>query len=184
MSFRDINLPVTFTEFTPGYCFRSYDQFGNDVARNLIVTLPGTVTPWNYGPNQPGNSVRDRPWLVTDEVTGAPVNGGTVTWSPAYGRWVSVYPTPSGTGIRMIWVGSLSELENYDGGEPGTVSEVTGPFWERDTALNDLVPIGVGTTIATVGTSTQVFDDATPGDPKLVGVYFIKRTCRLYRTFS
>lgn len=178
----ELILNVTFTPFASGYCFTSYNQFGNDVANALIVTFPGNYTAWNFGPNQPGNSDRSRPWLVTDGADNAPL--GVATWSPTYGKWIAPHPTPPSGDLRVLWVGSLTSLETYDGGEAGTVTDTTGPFWEADTAFDDKFPLGVGATITTVATNDDVFDDATPGAPQARSVYFLKRTTRIYRVFS
>jgi hypothetical protein len=181
----DSILPTSFTPFPPGYCFQSYNQFGADIARNLLVVLPGTITPWNIGPNQPVASLRDRPWLVTDAETGAPVQGmGGAAWAPAYGKWVVEYPVPASGFERRLWIGTLNDLETYDGGSVGTVSDTTGPFWEQDTNFDDKGIIGVGGTRTPVNTDFNVFDDATPGLPALRTVYIIKRTLRIYRTYS
>lgn len=181
----DFILPSSFTPLPSGYCFQTYNQFGADLARSIITTLPGSITPWNIGPNQPVSSLRDRPWLVTDSDTGAPVAGmGGATWAPAYGKWVVEYPVPASGFERRIWVGTLNDLETYDGGTVGTVSDTTGPFWEQDTDFDDKVPIGVGAVVTPVGTNLDVFDDAVPGAPQLRSVYIIKRTGRIYRTYS
>lgn len=180
-----IFLPVQFTPFPPGYCFTTYTAFGSDIASNLRVELPGNITPINYGPNQPASNLRDRPWMVTDAETQAPVAGmGMATWSPTYGKWVVPHQIPASSSVRMDWTASLSVLETFDGGSPGTVSPTTGPFWEVDTDWADKVPIGVGAVIAAVSTNQDVFDDAAPGTPQLRAVYKIKRTARIFRTYA
>lgn len=180
---QNLEMNVTFTEFA-SYCFTSYNQFGNDIANALSVQFPGSFTPWNFGPNQPGSSQRSLPWFVTDLATGAPVNGGQVAWSPTYGRWVAEYPIPASSGVRWDWVLSLTDLETFDGGSAGTVSDTTGPFWEVDALWADKFGLGVGTVIPTVATNLDVFDDAAPGAPQARSFYKIKRTARRFRTFS
>jgi hypothetical protein len=147
----------------------------------ITAELPGDFTVWNVGPNEPTVENRGKPWLKTDNTTG--VWTGTFTYSPTFGLWLRPHWGGNGSppfNERRLFSGTLTDLETYDGGEPGTVSDVTGPFWERDTNWNDKWPLGVGTLIPVVETDLQVFDDAVPGDPKARGAYFIKPTGRLY----
>lgn len=181
---QNLDMTVTFTELVPGYCFTSYNQFGNDIARALSVQFPGSFTPWNFGPNQPGSSQRSLPWFVTDLSTGAPVNGGVATWSPTYGRWVSPYPIPASSAVRWEWEGTLTALETFDGGSAGTVSDTTGPFWMQDPNYTARFSIGASPTVTTVGTNAAVFDVGTPAVPEARFNYKIMRTARIFRTFS
>ena len=77
-------------------------------------------------------------------------------------------------------MGSLTNLESYDGGEPGTISQSTGSFWVQDTAFTDKWPLGVGALIAAPLGTLSVFDDATPGVPDAIGIYVIKPSGRLW----
>jgi hypothetical protein len=181
----DTLLPKTVNPPPPGYCPENYLQLFTDIANAISTFLPGTITPWNIGSAEPSNQFRDRPWLVTDSVTGAPVfNGVGATWSPVYGKWVKTHPFQASSGFRMLWEDALANLESLDGGSPGTVTDTTGPFWEVDANWADKFPLGVGTEIAIVGTNADVFDDAAPGAPQGRGIYFIKRTARIYSVFS
>ncbi|HEU4344055.1 MAG TPA: hypothetical protein VFU31_21075 [Candidatus Binatia bacterium] len=152
----------------------------HNLLTQITGELPGEFTVWNVGPNEPSVENRSKPWLKIDSSTG--VWTGIFSYSPAFGLWLQPHWH---NGVppfneRRLFVGSLTDLETYDGGSPGTVSDVTGPFWERATEFDNKWPLGVGTLIPNVATDAQIFDDAVPGDPKARGVYFIKCTSRLY----
>ena len=83
--------------------------------------------------------------------------------------------------MRQIWIGTLTSLETYDGGESGTISQSTGAFWENDALFSDKWPLGVGVTALLPATDYTVFDVGTPAGPQARGVYVIKRTARIYR---
>lgn len=66
-------------------------------------------------------------------------------WEASVGAWVARHPYTFGTDVRVFWTGSLANIDTFDGGEAGTVGDAAGPMWERDTAMNGRVAIGVGT---------------------------------------
>lgn len=147
----------------------------------IQVFFPIEFAIWNFGPDEPTVENRSFPWHKTDEATGVGV--GDFDWAPTLGRWVKNHWLPSGivpTSERRLFVGPSGDVDTYDGGSSGTVSSITGPFWEIDTSFNDKSLIGVGTTYTPVGTDFQIFDDATPGDPKFRSVYVLKPTGRIY----
>jgi hypothetical protein len=178
----DINLQVIAPVFPPGFCPSSPQNMANQIAAGLQVIFPGNFTVWNVGSDEPLVDNRDRPWLKLDTTNGTVV--GVFSWSPAYGLWVSTHPLPPGGSMRQIWVGTLTDLETYDSGEAGTISAVTGPFWEVDSAFAGFWPIGVNGTYTPAGSNFAVFDDATPGVPHAIAVYFIKRSARTLRRGS
>lgn len=183
MAISNVNLPVTVTPFPPGTCFQSDQDLANAIAAAIQVTFPGKFTPWNIGPSQPGVNDRDKPWLQTDSVTNTIT--GIFTWSPFYGVWASDHWLYNGgtppLNERRIFVGTLSNLETYDGGSPGTVSPVTGPFWVQDTAFNDLVPIGVNSVVnAPLATANRFTPASTSNSPDVIGVYFIMPSGRIF----
>ena len=166
--------------FPVGYCPASQQQFADDIANALEVFFPGEFSLTILSPNQPTVEQRSMIWAKSDASTGVIV--GFFTWNVVIGAWAKNHwnggtiPTLE----RRIFVGTLTQLETYDGGEAGTVSQSTGPFWERDTDFSDKWPIGVGTEIAAPLGTSSIFDDATPGTPDAIGVYFIKPTARVW----
>jgi hypothetical protein len=178
----DIILRTEVAPFPPGYCPSSQQQFANDIATALEVFFPGEFALTIKSPNQPTVEQRGYTWNKTDASTGQSI--GYFEWNIVVGQWtrnhwpLGVIPTLE----RRIFVGTLLQLETYDGGESGTVSQSTGPFWQQDTAFTDRWIMGVGTAPSPAAplALTQVFDDAAPGDPKAIGVYFIKPTARLW----
>jgi hypothetical protein len=180
MAADDIDLEVIAPTFPPGYCPQTNQQLANDIAAGLRVILPGEFAFWIVGPDEPTVEQRDFAWLRTDSISGVWTN--IFTWSPLYGAWLEPHPvSPSGS-ARQLWVGTQTDLETYDGGEAGTVSATTGPFWSADAAFADKWPLGVGAGPALLpATNYTVFDVGTPAAPDARGVFFIQRTARIYR---
>ena len=123
---QDISLPVVPPVFPPNYCF-SPQQYANDLASGLIVSLPGTVTPWNIGPNAPSTALRDRPWRKIDSSTGVSV--GDFDWSPLYGKWLKQHFHEGSPYYQIVPVGT--NLDTFDGGEAGAATPIAGPFWKQ-----------------------------------------------------
>lgn len=186
MSLNNVQLPVTFTEFPPGTCFGTDSDLANAIAGNLVVTFPGSLTPWNIGPQVPSVDNRDKPWLKINAVDSSIV--GVFTWNTVQGQWTQNHWQYNGgtppLQERRIFVGTLTDLETYDGGAPGTVSAVTGPFWVQDPQFQDKWPIGSGGVTPVVqiplGTADIFSVTPTPADPKAIGVFFIKPSGRIF----
>lgn len=130
-------ITLTAGTFPEGYCFTTLQQYYNDILSLTDAQLPGTITPFNYGAEKPDPSF-DYPWIRTDD------NGNfdRIYTFGSLGVWTSPHPTPPGSNERRIWVGLLSELPTYDGGDGGGLSTITGPMWEVDTAFNLRFPYG------------------------------------------
>jgi hypothetical protein len=179
-----MNTPIQLTVLsgTVTSCPRTTQALATAIAAAQRVLLPVDVSFFIAGPNEPTVEQRSLVWVKTDAATEVIV--GLYRWSPLYSAWLrnhwefigGVPPTYE----RRLFFGTLNQLETHDGGESGTVTNTTGPFWEVDSTKADKWPIGVGTEVVTVNTTAQVFDDAVPGDPAAVGVYFIKPTGRLF----
>lgn len=182
MAISDINLQVNVTPFPPGTCFQTDQDLADGVAAALQVIFPGTLTAWNIGSSQPSVENRDKPWLRLDAITNTIT--GIFSWSPVYGLWTENHWLYNGGTPpfqeRRIFVGTLTNLQTYDGGEAGTVSDVTGPFWVQDTVFTDGIPVGVGAKVTVPDTTivSNVTDGASPLN--LVGVYFIKPSGRIF----
>lgn len=175
----DNTLQVTAATFPVGYCPRSNQQLANDIAAGMRVTFTGTFTTITSS-TEPSVEYRGSIWIKTDATSGAVL--GEFTFSSIYGIWLA-YHWPFNivpTRERKLFVGTTGQLEVFDGGEAGAVTETTGAFWEEDTLWQDKFPLGVGTLIVSAGTNVNIFDDATPGVPAGRGAYFIKPTARRY----
>lgn len=180
MATGDIILRTAVSPFPPGFCPASNQALADAIADSMEVFFPGEFALTIKSPNQPTVEQRTYTWNKTDASTGQSV--GYYEWNTIVGQWTrnhwpgGVIPTLE----RRLFVGTLNQLEVYDLGEPGTVSQSTGPFWERDTAFSDLWPLGVGALIAAPLGTLAVFDDATPGVPNAIGCYFVKPTQRIW----
>ena len=218
------NLPLT-------YCPSNYQQLANDIISGTQATFNSAIgnSFFNFGPTTPALNNQVYPWL--DE------NGNWWVFSSGY--WLRQNSVAAGGSERRIYVGNTTDLQTYDGGTVGAVSNWTGPMWEVDTAFEARFPVGVGTfaasgvvnvngtttstavagedqhtlTIAEMpahahnffplvtadannggangvqyGTTASVSTSSTGGGaahnnlPPFYGVYFIKRTGRVYYT--
>lgn len=108
----------------------------------LLVSLLGAeisgMAFFNYGNTTPSPDNQDKPWRRLN-------TNGTPDREYDYvgGVWLARHPVAPGTII--MYDGAEATIDTFDGGEAGTVSETTGPMWERVTALNARFPLGVGT---------------------------------------
>lgn len=167
-----------------GFCLSATSV--HDLLTQIQAFLPGEFTVWNVGPNQPTVENRTTPWHKTDPTTGIGV--GDFDYSAVFGLWLKNHWINNGGSPpfneRRLFIGSLIDLETFEGGEPGTISDVTGPFWVQDTTFNNLIPVGVGAFIATP--NTVIVSPRIPSagsvanDPGAIGVFFIKPSSRIY----
>lgn len=104
---------------------------------------------------EPDPDDRDKLWIELD-ASSNPVRH----WIFANGlwRWPHEVPAAPNSHERRLWVGTEAELETYDGGSAGTVSDVSGPFWEVDHDFDQRIPIGPGT-LPDSGTVIAVGDE-------------------------
>lgn len=163
-------IPSTLPE---GTCYTNEQERFNGYTAQLVGYLPINFTTWNTGSSEPTVENRGLPWHKTN--AGAP----DYNYDFFNGQWVSLYWPPASSSLRMLWVGTLTALETFDGGEAGTVSDDTGPFWERDTDFTDKILIGAGT--VAVNTNSSTLADGTSATDQVRGLYVIKRTGRKYR---
>jgi len=121
------------------YCFTTYQQLLTDFAALLSAYVPGQYNFFNYGDSEPAVEDRSKPWLRT--VAGVPERWYVYSG----GNWIWPHEVPASGKERRIWVGTLTELKTYDGGEDTAITSTTGPFWEEDTDFAGRSPMGVGT---------------------------------------
>lgn len=121
-------------------CFESVQQLYNTFVDKTTAYVAGSYSQFNYGDTVPSVDDQDRPWIRT--VNGLPDK--IYTWIS--GQWASKHPVPAGSSVRMLWAGSLGDLNTYDGGSAGTANSFSGPFWEQDTAFDARFPVGIGST--------------------------------------
>lgn len=144
--------PITISINPPslpaGYCYPSTpQQFAIDLFAGVYGTLPGSVgIGFNFGNAIPAVNDQNKPWHRTNAD-----GSDDGTWTFAFGKWTKKYPIPAGPNdYRAIWVGSPNDMWSYDGGDgqdPTVVAptNVTGSFWEIDTAFAARTLVGVGT---------------------------------------
>lgn len=134
----DINF--TFSGFDSNYCFTTWNQFGVDLIQRLAGETDGDATFFNDGDTTPAPDNRVYPW------TPQSYSGGT---PPAFmyhyvsGAWIMPHPMPEGAVI--MYTGSEASIDTFDGGEAGTITDTTGPMWEKLDTMDARFPIGPGT---------------------------------------
>jgi len=123
-----------------GYCLSTFQRLLTDFFTLSSAYLPGNYSLFNFGNSEPAPSDRGKPWIRLN-------NDGSLdrTYVFFMGDWLAPYETPPSSSERRLWVGLEADLETYDGGEAGAVSDTTGPFWTVDHLFDARVPIGPGT---------------------------------------
>jgi hypothetical protein len=105
-------LPTTLIRITPptlrtGYCYPASPQtFINDVFGAVQATFLTDVgnSFFNYGDTQPDPANEVYPWLKT--------NGWWYVYSNGY--WIRRHPYYPGDSVRLIWVGTPTDLLLFD----------------------------------------------------------------------
>lgn len=135
-------LPLQPGTLPPGVCYASEQERLVDYASNLQAVLDGQAF-YNFGSSKPDPAYNAYPWFRTTDSR----------WYYYSGGWISLNPDRD-PNIRRIWVGDLTQLQSYDGGDSGAASDRSGPMWEVDTNFAAKFPVGVGTFAG--GTSVAV----------------------------
>lgn len=148
-----LTAPVLPPTLSANYCFTTWQQVANDLVGGATVQFDSTGATFVLKQNfTPDASQRAYLWFNTD-------TSRTLYYLGSAGKWVSRNSESPSNASRRIFTGLLADIDTYDGGSVGTVGDVSGPMWERDTAFNDNAPYGVGVAItpvlATGGASTS-----------------------------
>lgn len=146
---------ITVSPLPESFCPTSFRDGFIEAAQFLRADLSGTLNTFNFGPVTPTPENRDKPWLRT-ESTGAP-DRFYVFYN---GYWIAKHMMAPGSVI--IYTGTEASITTFDSGEAGAVTDISGPFWEKLSALDAKFPIGKGTLAS--GTALAVGD--TGGEEK------------------
>lgn len=144
-------LPIVPGTLLPGVCYTTEQERLVDYAANLQAQLDGMAF-YNFGSSKPDPANNAYPWFRTTDSR----------WYYYSGGWISLNPERD-PNIRRVWVGDLTQLQSYDGGDSGAPSDRSGPMWEVDTNAAAKFLVGVGTFAG--GTSVVV--GGTVGDDEL-----------------
>lgn len=134
------SLPITAPNLSENYCFTTYQQLANDIVGGATVQLDNSG--WTMVLKQdttPTSSQRAYLWFKTSD-------SKLYAWRDDVSAWVTAHPSVAFGSERRLWIGTLTDLKTFDGGDTGTVGFASGPMWEEDTAFAGRIPIGVGTT--------------------------------------
>ena len=137
-----------------GYCPATYQNLALDIINGTQATFNSTVgnSFFNTGASAPAVNNQIFPWFDNDGQW----------WIFSGGVWTRENPIPALSGERKIWVGTISDLQAYDGGDgtAATPSTYVGAMWEVDTLFDARFPVGVGAfaasgSVAVTGTTTS-----------------------------
>lgn len=140
------NLPIVPPSLPSGYCPTTWQQLANEIVGKAVVQFTSSsFTVVITSATAPAATDRDKLWFNTNDDR---------IYRFHDGAWLNEHEeAPSGL-ARRIYIGTLTQLQTYDGGDTDASGDASGPMWERDTDFNDRIPIGVGSTLATtVGTN-------------------------------
>lgn len=76
------------------------------------------------------------------------------------GAWISPHQYPPGSPFRAMWVGTLIQLQTFDGGDTNPPGTNAGPMWEEDTTFAGRSPMGPGAITNTTPAKTLVVGEA------------------------
>jgi len=132
-----------------GYCYPSDVQtLNNDILTRASVSLESSsFTVIITSASQPPATDRDKLWMNTSD-------DRIYRW---FGAWTSRHPFSTSSKVRYWYLGTLTDLETFDGGEAGAVGASLGPMWEEDTDFIGRIPLHVGA-LPTSGTVTALGD--------------------------
>lgn len=135
----------------------SVQSLYNEMFEKGVAQL-GELTGMLIQDSTPDPEDRDKAWIRRTAPGGPPVSSRPLIWYN--GQWVARHPYDPESLVRLLWIGTLSELETFDGGSAGAVSDISGPFWEVDSNFAGRMPVGVGTV---PDTTTAVTVDTNVG---------------------
>lgn len=122
----------------PAYCFESFQKLNVDLFSIAQVISVNGSRYYNLSSTEPAPDKRDFPWFYT-------VDGFWYYWSVDVGLWVRDHPVPPSSQSRILWVGTTTDLQSYDGGNSDPPGDASGPIWEEDTDFRAKFPVGPGT---------------------------------------
>lgn len=125
-------LPILPGTLPPQPCYSNEQQRLNAYAEAMSAKLEGGLAFYNFGDSLPSAANRIYPWFRTTDSR----------WYFFSGDWISrvAYSVHE----RRIFVGTLSQLETYDGGDANAPSDRSGPMWQADSEFAAKFPVGVG----------------------------------------
>lgn len=129
-------LPIVESGTPAGLCYTTLSADIPIIAQYLRAVFEGNEI--NFGSSTPPAENRDRPWI---RVNSDGTDDGT--WVFYNGFWVQKHP--EATGSVKMFEGALGDIEAFDGGEAGAITNITGPFWEEVTEMRARSPIHPGT---------------------------------------
>lgn len=145
-------IAITTQDVPPSFCHHTWPETWAFLVGLLNASFAEDLNTINFGNTTPSTDNRDKPWMRTN-ADGSP--DGWYTFSNGYWLKRCTLPAP---GAIMMWDGLEADIVTLDGGEAGAITETTGAFWEKVSAMDGRFPLGVGT----VG-STSVAVGATGG---------------------
>lgn len=128
-----ILLPLIPGTLPAGFCPSTEQERLNTYADYLEAQLSAGMAFYNYGSSAPAVQYQAYPWLRTTDMR----------WYRFEGVWKSPVQDYS-LYERRLFVGSLGDLQTYDGGDTDPQSTESGPMWEVDTAFEGRSPMGPG----------------------------------------
>lgn len=145
-----------------GYCPATYQNLALDIINGTQATFNSTVgnSFFNTGASAPAVNNQIFPWFDNDGQW----------WIFSGGVWARENPTPALSGERKMWVGTISDLQAYDGGDgtATTPSTYAGAMWEVDTEFAARFPVGVGAFAASgsVAVTDKITSTSIAGEDK------------------
>lgn len=148
-------LPIISDGVPPGLCYTTLSADIPIMVQYMFARLSGNEI--NTGSSTPAAEDRDKPWFRTNS------DGTDDGWWTFYnGFWIQKHPSP--VGLVAMYEGAAADIETFDGGEAGVITNITGAFWEPVTEMAARSPMHPGTLES--GTVVNIGDNI--GQEKIV----------------
>lgn len=129
-------LPIVESGTPEGLCYSTLSADIPIIAQYLRAVFDGNEI--NSESSTPPAENRDRPWHRTN------ADGTDDGWWTFYnGFWIQKHPMAIGSVI--MFEGTQGDIETFDGGEAGAITNITGAFWQPVTEMAARSPIHPGT---------------------------------------
>lgn len=159
------NIPLIPPTVPQGFCDTLtgadwVQQLANMIVGKGVAQLDGTgFTPILNSEAVPGVNDIDKLWF-------RPSTAGLGLYRFSGGTWIIPHPSPAGGNERRHWVGTLTQLQSFDGGD-GTANPPqtnVGAMWEEDIEFRGRSSIGPGAVpLSSPAVSTTVAVNAGAG---------------------
>jgi hypothetical protein len=133
------DLPIIPVDLPVGWCPASEQERLNKFAESRVSIDTSNFSVIITGASTPSAAQRTYLWKK-------PNDGRIYEWNASVGAWVAEHLWQAAASPRFWWpLSNGAILTTFDGGDSGTLGDVSGPMWVEDTDFGGKFPLAVGT---------------------------------------